>query len=52
MMDEHWRSVVHPDRVQGILAFTEGSRNPSFRILTFNVQLRGEAAQSNHKIEF
>ena len=24
MMDEHWRSVVHTDRVQGILAFTEG----------------------------
>ena len=23
MMDEHWRSVVHPDRVQGILAFTK-----------------------------
>jgi enoyl-CoA hydratase len=29
MMDEHWRSVVHPDRVQGILAFTEG-REPTF----------------------
>ena len=27
MMDEHWRSVVHTDRVQGILAFTEG-RDP------------------------
>ncbi|MEI2691501.1 MAG: enoyl-CoA hydratase-related protein [Anaerolineae bacterium] len=24
MMDEHWRSVVHHDRVEGILAFTEG----------------------------
>ncbi len=24
MMDQHWRSVVHTDRVQGILAFTEG----------------------------
>ena len=24
MMDEHWRSVVHTDRVQGILAFTNG----------------------------
>jgi len=24
MMDEHWRSVVHNDRVDGILAFTEG----------------------------
>jgi enoyl-CoA hydratase len=24
MMDEHWRSVVHPDRVEGIRAFTEG----------------------------
>ena len=24
MMDEHWRSVVNPDRVEGIRAFTEG----------------------------
>ena len=24
MMDEHWRSVVHPDRADGIRAFTEG----------------------------
>ncbi len=24
MMNQHWRSVVHNDRVQGILAFTEG----------------------------
>ncbi len=29
MMDEHWRSVVHPDRVEGILAFTEG-REPVY----------------------
>ena len=29
MMDEHWRSVVHPDRVEGIMAFTEG-REPAF----------------------
>jgi enoyl-CoA hydratase len=29
MMDEHWRSVVHPDRVEGNLAFTEG-REPVF----------------------
>ena len=29
MMDQHWRSVVHPDRVEGILAFTEG-REPVF----------------------
>jgi len=29
MMDEHWRSVVHPDRGEGILAFTEG-REPNF----------------------
>ena len=35
MMDEHWRSVVHTDRVQGILAFTEG-RDPVSRILTFD----------------
>ena len=24
MINQHWRSVVHTDRVQGILAFTEG----------------------------
>jgi enoyl-CoA hydratase len=29
MMDEHWRSVVHPDRVEGILAFNE-NREPTF----------------------
>jgi enoyl-CoA hydratase len=29
MMDEHWRSVAHPDRVEGILAFTEG-REPEY----------------------
>lgn len=29
MMDEHWRLVVHPDRVEGIRAFTEG-RDPVF----------------------
>ena len=29
MMEEHWRSVVHPDRVEGILAFTE-DREPKF----------------------
>ena len=29
MMDEHWRSVVHTDRVEGILAFTEG-REPEY----------------------
>ncbi len=29
MMDEHWRSVVHPDRSEGILAYTEG-REPVF----------------------
>jgi enoyl-CoA hydratase len=29
MMDEHWRSVVHSDRVQGILAYTEG-REPTY----------------------
>ena len=30
MMDAHWRSVVHPDRVDGIRAFNEG-REPVFR---------------------
>jgi enoyl-CoA hydratase/carnithine racemase len=29
MMDAHWRSAVHPDRVEGIGAFNEG-REPSF----------------------
>jgi enoyl-CoA hydratase/carnithine racemase len=30
MMDSHWRSAVHPDRVEGIGAFNEG-RDPTFR---------------------
>ena len=30
MMESHWRSVVHPDRVEGIGAFNE-DREPSFR---------------------
>ncbi|WP_051223554.1 enoyl-CoA hydratase/isomerase family protein [Conexibacter woesei] len=29
MMDMHWRSAVHPDRVEGIGAFNEG-RDPTF----------------------
>jgi len=29
MMEAHWRSVVHPDRVEGIRAFNEG-REPVF----------------------
>ena len=29
MMDAHWRSAVHPDRVEGIGAFNDG-RDPSF----------------------
>ena len=29
MMEQHWRSVVNPDRVEGIHAFTE-DRNPAF----------------------
>jgi enoyl-CoA hydratase len=29
MMEEHWRSVVHPDRVEGSRAFHEG-REPNF----------------------
>jgi enoyl-CoA hydratase len=29
MMDAHWRSAVHPDRVEGIGAFNEG-REPEF----------------------
>jgi len=30
MMEAHWRSAVHPDRVEGIGAFNEG-RDPLFR---------------------
>ena len=29
MMEAHWRSAVHPDRVEGIGAFNEG-REPTF----------------------
>jgi len=29
MMDAHWRSAIHPDRVEGIGAFNEG-REPAF----------------------
>jgi len=29
MMEEHWRSAVHPDRIEGIGAFNEG-RDPTF----------------------
>lgn len=29
MMDEHWRSVVHPDRLEGGRAFVE-TREPSY----------------------
>jgi enoyl-CoA hydratase len=30
MMEVHWRSAVHPDRVEGIGAFNE-DREPDFR---------------------
>ena len=30
MMDMHWRSAVHPDRIEGIGAFNEG-REPTFQ---------------------
>ena len=30
MMEAHWRSVVHPDRTEGIIAFSE-DREPSFQ---------------------
>ena len=30
MMEAHWRSAVHPDRIEGIGAFNEG-RDPSFQ---------------------
>ncbi|SOD74944.1 short chain enoyl-CoA hydratase [Jatrophihabitans sp. GAS493] len=30
MMESHWRSAVHPDRVEGISAFNE-NRDPTFR---------------------
>ncbi len=34
MMEEHWRSAVHPDRVEGIGAFNE-NRDPVFRDVDF-----------------
>jgi enoyl-CoA hydratase len=30
MMDSHWRSAVHPDRIEGIGAFNE-AREPTFQ---------------------
>jgi enoyl-CoA hydratase len=30
MMEAHWRSAVHPDRVEGIVAFNDG-REPTFQ---------------------
>ena len=30
MMESHWRSAVHPDRIEGIAAFNEG-RDPAFQ---------------------
>ena len=30
MMEAHWRSAVHPDRIEGIGAFNE-NRDPSFQ---------------------
>ena len=30
MMEAHWRSAVHPDRVEGIGAFNDG-RDPEFQ---------------------
>jgi enoyl-CoA hydratase len=30
MMEAHWRSAVHPDRIEGIGAFNEG-RDPTFQ---------------------
>ncbi len=34
MMDMHWRSAVHPDRIEGIGAFNDG-REPTFRDADF-----------------
>jgi enoyl-CoA hydratase len=34
MMEAHWRSVVHPDRVEGIKAFNE-DREPTFQDAEF-----------------
>jgi enoyl-CoA hydratase len=30
MMEAHWRSAIHPDRIDGIRAFNEG-REPVFQ---------------------
>jgi enoyl-CoA hydratase len=34
MMDAHWRSAVHPDRIEGIGAFNDG-REPTFKDADF-----------------
>ena len=34
MMDAHWRSAVHPDRIEGIGAFNDG-RDPTFQDADF-----------------
>ena len=43
MMEAHWRSVVHPDRVEGIRAFNE-DREPTFQDPEFLMHVR----RSNH----
>lgn len=30
MSDAHWRSAIHPDRIEGIGAFNDG-RDPTFQ---------------------
>ncbi len=36
MMEAHWRSAVHPDRIEGIGAFNEAAtRLPGLRLLNF-----------------
>ena len=42
MMEMHWRSVVHPDRVEGIRAFNE-DREPAFQDSEIDQQIRAPA---------
>ena len=44
MMEAHWRSAVHPDRVEGIGAFNE-DRDPVFRDADYLIRTTHEEDQ-------